>query len=66
MRYLLEWLRDKYNAEFDVVHNKVYIRKEMQVGDFIELKNILIKWGVKDIILEDYINEPKAKIIVKK
>lgn len=52
MRYLLEWLRDKYNAEFDVVHNKVYIRKEMQVGDFIELKNILTKWGVKDIILE--------------
>jgi hypothetical protein len=53
MEYLLEWLKKKYNAEYDIPHNKVYIKKPMQVGDFIELKKILIKWGVKDIILEE-------------
>lgn len=53
MKYLLEWLRKNYNAEYDIPHNKVYIRKAMQVGDFIELKKILTKWGVEDIILEE-------------
>lgn len=52
MKYLLEWLRKNYNAEYDIPHNKVYIKKAMQVGDFIELKKILTKWGVKDIIIE--------------
>ena len=52
MKVILEWLK-KYNAEYDIPHNKVYIRKPMKVADFIELKKILYKWGVKDIIVEE-------------
>ena len=51
MRYLLEWLK-KYGAEYDIPHNKVYIKKPMHVGDFVELKRILLEMGIKDIIVE--------------
>ena len=52
MRLIVEWL-SHYGAEYDVVHKKVYIRKPMQVGDFHELRKILLKLGVKDIIIEN-------------
>lgn len=51
MKPIIEWL-STYGAEYDVVTKKLYIRKPMQVGDFVELKKILLKLGVKDIILE--------------
>lgn len=53
MKYLLEWLKTKYNFEYDARYKKVYLKKPMQVGDFVELKKILEKWEVKDIILEE-------------
>ena len=52
MRLIVEWL-SQYGAEYDVVHKKVYIRKPMRVGDFYELRKILLKLGVKDIIIEN-------------
>lgn len=52
MKPIIEWLIS-YGAEYDVVHKKVYIRKPMQVGDFYELRKILLKLGVKDIIIEN-------------
>lgn len=52
MRLIVEWL-SQYGAEYDVVQKKLYIRKPMQVGDFVELKKIVKKLGVVDIILEE-------------
>lgn len=51
MKPIILWLSN-YGGEYDVVHKKLYIRKPMQVGDFVELKKIVKKLGVVDIILE--------------
>lgn len=51
MRLIIEWL-DSYGAEYDVPNKILKIRKPMQVGDFVKLKKILFKLGVKEIIIE--------------
>ena len=52
MNRLLEWL-DSYGAEYDVKNKILYIRKPMQVGDFVELKKILKeKSKLNDIVIE--------------
>lgn len=52
MKLIVEWL-SQYGAEYDVARKKVYIKKPMQVGDFYELRKILLRLGVKDIIIEN-------------
>ena len=51
MKPIILWLSN-YGSEYDVVNKKLYIRKPMQVGDFVELKKIVNELGVVDIILE--------------
>lgn len=51
MKPIILWLSN-YGGEYDVVNKKLYIRKPMQVGDFVELKKIVKELGVVDIILE--------------
>jgi len=51
MKPIIEWL-SRYGAEYDVPNKKLYIRKPMQVGDFVELKKIVKKLGVEEIIVE--------------
>ena len=51
MKPIIQWLIN-YGGEYDVVNKKLYIRKPMQVGDFVELKKIVKELGVVDIILE--------------
>lgn len=61
MNRLLEWL-STYGAEYDVKTKVLYIRKPMQVGDFIELKNILKKLNkINDIIIEREVKIWKMK-----
>ena len=42
MKVIVEWL-SQYGAEYDVARKKVYIKKPMQVGDFYELRKILLR-----------------------
>lgn len=51
MKPIILWLSN-YGGEYDVVNKKLYIRKPMNVGDFVELKKIVKELGVVDIILE--------------
>lgn len=51
MKPIIEWL-NKYGSEYDIPNKKLYIRKPMQVGDFVELKKIVKKLGVEEIIVE--------------
>lgn len=51
MKPIIQWLSN-YGGEYDVVNKKLYIKKPMQVGDFVELKKIVKELGVVDIILE--------------
>ena len=51
MKPIILWLSN-YGGEYDVVSKKLYIKKPMQVGDFVELKKIVKELGVVDIILE--------------
>lgn len=51
MKPIIEWL-NKYGAEYDIPNKKLYIRKPMQMGDFVELKKIVKKLGVEEIIVE--------------
>lgn len=61
MKELLEWL-SSYGAEYDVKTKILYIRKPMQVGDFIELKKILKeKSMLNDIIIEKEVKVWKIK-----
>lgn len=50
MKRLLEWLTE-YGAEYDASSQVLKIRKPMQVGDFVELKKVLLPYRhrVKDI-----------------
>ena len=57
MEQLVEWL-SSYGAEYDANKKVLYIRKSMQVGDFVELKKILKEMGK----LEDIIVESEGKV----
>lgn len=61
MKPIIEWL-SFYGAEYDVRTKILYIRKPMQVGDFVELKKILKKMNkINDIVLEREVKVWKIK-----
>lgn len=61
MERIIKWL-SSYGAEYDVRTKILYIRKPMQVGDFVELKRILKKMNkINDIVLEREVKVWKIK-----